>query len=572
MLFFNRNSQYGGLYGYNSYNTRVLIPWILIVRRNKDGKTKLIVKWRNLILLLFSTLTLGWIALFSTAFFHLKYQRGYTEVSYFKTLALPFIWDEFNRERGQFYLEKAFESLEEGDFQKALNLFRNGLIRKPDNLKARLALAEIYEYLFERPLLAVNLLEDGIEYTNIASAEDRADYIQKIVFCASRNKMDAKVIEIIENYESLYGLDLNKAWDLRLAYFLAISYRNKGELDHAKELIEEYQLNRTSSGMVLSAQIMWDEGNEQQAIQLIADAIPHYEEKEIMFEKIIQLCEAKGLLDQMRLYCNLYRTTLPDNYLATVAYLTYYYKHEPEQTDLINQRVREYADQFSENVAALRHLAIVSAKFGNTDNVRLLFEKHQTGGYPLDELLVEFTIIESKLRAGLYEEAINDLALVEQWRGGNFNLDQQSIIYSIKTAAYYGMDNQTYMRMNLDLLLESPRFKLQRYFAISKFFLEVGAPELSLEVMERCMETRASDPAVTQSFVEIHLKTKDADELTEKAKLAMDDRRLPNHLLREAYLSLASDKNLFVSDRGEVLERIEAQFKGDYLFRRSENL
>ena len=117
--------------------------------------------------------------------------------------------------------------------------------------------------------------------------------------------------------------------------------------------------------------------------------------------------------------------------------------------------------------------------------------------------------------------------------------------------------------MELDQLLESPYYKLARYFSISDFFLEVGAPELSLEIMERCMETRASNPNVTQSFVAIHLQSNDADELSEKAKIAMQERRLPSHLLKQSYLKLASDKNTFVKGREEVLHKIETEFEGD---------
>ena len=556
----------------SNIQVRVLLPGLIEVHRSADGETRLSVNWRNLAIGGTLALLAAWLCFTSAAYFHVKYRRGYEEASFWKTMILPLVWDDFEKERGQFYIQKAFEMLEEGHLLEAITNFRSGLVRYPEHAKARLTLAEIYELVFERPSLAISLLEDGLSFTKKWNASERNEYFQSTLLCAWRNRSYQKVIEIITRFEEIYPLSNYESDDLRIAYILATSYRNTGNLNSARDVIERYQLNRTSSGLVLTAQMKWDEGDQDSAIKLLSDNIRNYEEQSVIFEKIIDFNRQLKRVDGVRLYSNLYRTYLPDNYLSTIAYLTYYYENEPEEREVLEDRIHTFVDTFSENRLALKHLATLAAKHGDTSTVELILEKFQTTGQGMDPLVMRFIKIESMVRAGEYASAISDLAKIENSPDFQLSPDHQSIVHAIKAAAYYGLDNKTYLRMQLDQLLESPDFKLARYFSLSDFFIEVGAPELSLEIMERCMQTRETNPDVKQSFVEIHLKTNNSDKLSESALTAMQDRRLPNHLLKDTYRKLGSDRNIFVQDREEVLRKIESQLSSEYLFETPEEI
>ena len=550
---------------FDNVQVRVLIPGLLYLHRNAVGEIKLVPKWKNLLLVSILLIVGTWVTFASVAYFHIKYRRNYEQASFLKTMILPLVWDSFEDERGQFYINSAFERTEQGDILSAINYFRAGLIRVPNHLKARLTLAEIYELVFERPNLAMSLLEDGLSYMNLADVSERYEYFEATLMCAWRNKFDEKVIKIISEFEKLYSLSLHETEDLRLAFILASSYRNHGDLESARKVIEDYQLNRTSSGLVLTAQMLWDEGLQQDALELLTQNLPNYEEQSFIFEKIIDFYSDLNDTDQVRLFSNLYRAAQPENYLSTIRYLTYFYEYEPEEHQAIDNRVQDYLFDFSENRLALKHLATVAARYGDTGTVDNVFSHYQRVGHQIDSLMIRFIRAESKVRSGHYSEALQDLETIENDPEVTLTQDHQSIIHSISAAAYFGLDDETYLRIHLDQLLESPEFKLARYFAISDFFIEVGAPDLALEVMERCMQTRATNPDVKQSFVEIHLKTNNTDELSERARDAMENRRLPSQLLKGTYRKLGSDRNAFVAGRDTILRAIEAQLDWDYL-------
>ena len=551
---------------------RDLIPGLLYLEREADSTTRFVFHWRNLVFTIIAFALLGWVLLFSAAYLHLKYRRGYDDVSYARTLMLPFNHGAFEKDRGAFYLTKAFQDLKEGDILGALNLFRNGLIRKPDDLEARLALAEIYEIAFERPQLAINLLEDGLRFLGSASESERRRYVDSTVRCATRNKFDQRVISIVEAYQVSFPLEKSNTQDLRLAYLKAVAFRNQGALEKAKSIIDRYELNRTPSGQVLTAQLVWDSGDESKAMQLLEDRLEDYLDKSILFEKLISFCKSKGFASKERYYSKLYLISEANNYLSHISYLTYLYRHDRTRLLEINRVVRNFIQNFKDDPIALKYLASVSAKNGDTENTIEALSQYRAEGHTIDDFIYRVTIIESKLRSGKIQEAIDDLLQMEKENTAPFNLEEQSMIHAIKIAAYFELHNQTYMRMELDQLLESPYFKLSRYFSIAQFFLEMNAPELALEVMDRCMEKRAENPDVSLSFVEIHLKTNDTSQLSQSAQKAISVRRLPNHLLKETYRILSSDQNLHVPDREAALSKIEAQFDSDYLFRNTTEL
>jgi len=535
---------------------------------------RLRIRWGNVLLLLLFLAVFAWISFFSAAYFHLKYNRNYTEVPYFKTLISPFVWDEFSRERGNFYIKRAFEKDANGEILEALNFFRNGLTRNPSNLPARQKLASYYELVFQRPLLAINLLQDGVKYTVDEAEEIQNGYINYLVALAYRNRYYDRVIEAVTFFhQSVRALDSEVINDQILAYHVALSYRNKGQVGLARAVIQSYGLNRAAFGMVLTAQLMWDDGQEAEALELLQDKLSFYNEKLPIFLKLIELTREKGQTEKQHEFCRLFHISMPDNFNSYLSYLDYLYRHEPSNQEKIDELNEEFIAKFSKSPMAFRNIAVLLSKAGDTESLKQLLAAYDGEEQLFRENLEAFMIIESQLRSGEYAETLEAVNQMQEENGASFSLDDVSLVHSLRLAAYYGLDEQTSMRNELNILLESPYFSLDRYLLLSEFFMEVGAPELSLVVLNTCMEKRnATRVDVTQSFVEIHLKTNNLTELSKTVEDAISEGRLPNYILKDSYLKLASDKNLFVEDRGKVLQKIESQFPGDYLFRKSDSI
>jgi len=512
---------------------------------------------------------IGWISLFSAAFIHFKYRRGYDEASYIETLFFPFTHKNFQKKRGDYYIATAYSALEEGDYKKALNLLRNGLLRSPDDLEARQTLSEFYEFLFNQPKLAFDLLADGIPFLRQKETSAQNDYIQYLFALGSRNQLDEKLIEVGISLQNELGDQLSETMMALIHYQLASAYRNKGEVDASSKQLEEYNLSRFSEGLVLQAQLLWDRGDEESSIQLLESRLNQYKDNRPIYEKIIALLEEKQQVDRARQYSILYQLAYPQVFQSHLARLQHYYKYNREKHELLDGFIHEYTTDFSGNPIALRQLAILTSKYGDVTNTREVLQFSTTDPSDASKLLSEFILIEAMIRSQQYDQALADLDQIESRYSDStpLNPDSNSILLSLKTAAYYGKGQMAEANQTLNKLLESPVIKIDRYLAVAYLFLEVDAPDIALRIMDHCKQTQVYNANVMEALLAIHIKSGDVKQLSDILDQAIDTRRLPNRLLIESYRLLSSDRNIHLRNRQEVMDKIQQCFSTDYLFK-----
>jgi len=535
----------------------------------RDGSTRFRISYGKLSVSLVLFFVVGWISILTAAFFHFKYRRDYADVSYVETLLMPFHQRNFQKKRGEYYIETAFRSMEAGDYKKALNFLRNGLLRSPDNLKARRTLAEFYEFIFNRPELAFDLLSDGFPSLSGLPEQQINEYIQNLFAVGSRNQLDEKLINGGISILSELGNELSDPGKALVSYQIASAYRNKGEVDKAQELIDSAKLLRFSEGLVLQAQLFWDKGEEDLAIELLLQRLNQYKENRAIYEKLISLLDEKQLADKARQYALLYQLQHPQAFQSHLARLQQYYKHNRTDPDSINGFVEEYLNDFGSNAAATRQLAILSSKFGDVDNTRKIIEKLTNKSSENELLLGNFILIESMIRAGQYTPAIAILKDIESGitEDHPLNPDSNSILLSLKTAAYHGSGDEIAANQSLNELIKSPVIKIDRYLAVAYLFLEVDAPDIALKIMNHCLETQVYNVNVMEALIATYVKSGDVDKLSQVLTEAIDTRRLPNKLLIDSYRLLSSDRNIHIKKRTRVMDKIQHCFSTDYLFK-----
>jgi predicted Zn-dependent protease len=98
----------------------------------------------------------------ATALFFWLDRRTHNYVTYSDTLLLPFRLDEIRAKRGQGYIEEGIDDLKAQRWAQAEMKLRVGLRRYPQDLRARMQLAE-FNLLTQRRPVAMKLLRDGLE-------------------------------------------------------------------------------------------------------------------------------------------------------------------------------------------------------------------------------------------------------------------------------------------------------------------------------------------------------------------------------------------------------------------------
>ena len=123
----------------------------LITRYFDSKKNKWCVRINKsrLALLLIGLLCVGWILSATTVYCGLRYLRKYDALSFVQVLKNPFSTTKFRVQMGEAQIARAHECLKKKDIQGAyLNLIY-GTARNPDNLDARILLAQMYMSLLK---------------------------------------------------------------------------------------------------------------------------------------------------------------------------------------------------------------------------------------------------------------------------------------------------------------------------------------------------------------------------------------------------------------------------------------
>jgi hypothetical protein len=541
---------------------------LLWVVRTRDGQVRLRPDWGRWVVFLLMAFLLGWWLLFSAAYLHLKFRRGYQQADYLETLTLPFHHDAYQLRRGEYYLEQAYEAMRKGNLNDALHFFRNGLMRAPHALDARLVLADFYEFLFGRPTLSMSLLKDGLPYFSQADADTRALYLDRIIAISQRHRLDREMLDAGELL--LLPPDeggLHDPEQLKVAYQVAVACRNLALHERSESVRNEYRLDRFAEGLALKAQSLWDRGRELEAIALVQEGLDQFTHNQILFEQLIHFLSEKGEADRAWHYSLLYQVKYPDLVQSALVLLTQMYEGGRVSPEVLHERVKALSGRFLSEPQALRQLAVLSSRYGDTMSTRFLLSSAVTEPNGRDALIAELMIAESLVRSGEAVSCLNLCQVVEERLASLVgDPDALSIVHSLRAAAHYQMGNLAQCRASLQALLDTAVLRIDRYLAVARLFLNLRAPEIAREVLESCKDAGYYHQDVREGLIEVFLMQGDGEQLFEVLGEALDARRLPNDLLARSHACLSSDRFRHLGSE-IMLQRIEACFDDDYLFR-----
>jgi hypothetical protein len=118
--------------------------------------------WRRLVPALTVLALAAYLGL-ATAAWYWWARNPVSQVRWRDVALAPVRWDELTRRRGETAIATALERLKQKDYTEAYYGLRVGLARAPGNTAARLVLAQLLA--FQNPVQALNLLEEGLQYT-----------------------------------------------------------------------------------------------------------------------------------------------------------------------------------------------------------------------------------------------------------------------------------------------------------------------------------------------------------------------------------------------------------------------
>jgi Flp pilus assembly protein TadD len=517
---------------------RKLIPFS--VRRHSQG-WRVQISWKPFVLFLLSSILLGWLSLASSAYFFVKYNRGFTDVSFTDMLFLR--WHDYEVSRGNFLISRAQEELKQQKFREAFGDLRLGLIKSPANKEGRLLLAEFYN-LWKRPDLCRSTLLDGFSYL-----KTDVDYLKSLLTFLIKIQDDKQVLKL---YHEL--LDQDSAINPRnqiVALAAASSCYFRGNYDTSDSILRAYQLDSSRDGRLLIARINWERGTKELALDQVRQLGTELPNDEEAYSLTTHFLRELGRDAEARRESFIQTLANPRNARAHIDLL--YALQSAGDLATLHTQIEEFYTDFSKDSNALVALADFAANSGDIPLAQRVYAytKAKNMNWEGPALMT----VESCIVAQKYQTA---LELVRQLLKENPEWAKRfyAAFNGLQAIANYGLGDPDAAQLFLNNFLKQDDVRSDNLIAVSKRLLTVGAKTQARQVLEQAVQTDALNQAALTSLVQLDLELNNPQALTDNVRKLLTMRKPSQTVLQAAYAKLSSDLFLFSPDRSELLGAI----------------
>jgi hypothetical protein len=518
-----------------------------VQRKEPDGRIHIAIRWARLLTTLFVLFIASWISVAAALFGYFKYKKEFDEVTFTGMIALPFRMQEHRKEMGDYHIKTGLAEIKEGNYRDALRLLRLGVVRSPSNLEGRRMLAEFYEVALKRADIAAELMLKGLDLGGI----DDIDYLKQTLRVLLRHQMDEKIQQLADKYlpNEPDLTDNNRI----LAFGAANANYLRGNFDQADDYLISYNLIQSIEGLLLSAQISWDRGNQIAAITKMEHSLSRFPNSEPLLMQLSRYHREMGDLDKARRYAILRNVKDPLSPAPRLELLYIYNKANDVEREL--RETQRMLKQFRDDESALQSLANFAADTGKIDLARRTYEEALENEFAIDPFAL--LLIESHLASKDYEGALSfSEELLKE--NPNWLKNRWAIFNSLRAVASYGTNRPDLGEIYLQHFIDEKNNPPQTYLAVSRRFIDTDRSQQARKILTTAYHRAPTNQQILSELIRIELELGHTENLNRLLNRLLLMRRPQMDLLVEAYEKLGSDRFIFTPDRESLLLQLSA--------------
>lgn len=516
-------------------------------RKGPDGRILIRFRWLRIVSVLVVAAIAGWFTVAGGLYLHFKYRKDFDAVSFVDMMFLPLKMDEHREKMGNYHVEQGLEYIKEGNFRDGLRLLRLGVARARGNLEGRAIVAEIFEVALRRPDKATQMMLEGFRYGGL---ED-LDYVKKTLRMLLRYQMDEDIQELADkNLPDQPELtDLNRV----LAFGAAQANYLRGNFDRADDYLIDYNMIESLEGLLLSAQISWERGNQVAAITKMEQSLNKFPSSEPLLMQLSRYHREMGDIDQARRYAILRNVSDPLSAAPRLELLYIYNKSG--DTEREQRETQRMLKQFRTDEKALQALANFAADTGNIELARRTYEEALENEFAIDAfalLLIEAHLVDTDYNGALSfaEELLKEKPewLSERW----------AIFQSLRAVASYGVNRPDLGEIYLQAFIEDKTSQPSSHLAVARRFNNIDRSQQARKILLEAYQMAPSNQKILSELIRVELKLGNTENLNRLLTRFIQMRRPEMDLLVEAYRKLGSDRFIFTPERESLLLELSA--------------
>lgn len=516
-------------------------------RKGADGRVLIRFRWLRILSVLLLTAITGWFTVAGGLFVHFKFRKDFDTVSFVDMMFLPLQMDEHRNKMGDYHVEKGLDFIKEGNFRDGLRLLRLGVARSRSNLEGRAVVAEIFEIALRRPDKATEMMLEGFEYGGLEDLE----YVKKTLRMLLRYQMDEAIQELTDNNlpDEPEMTDRNRV----LAYGAAQANYLRGNFDRADDYLMDYNMVESLEGLLLSAQISWERGNQIAAITKMEQSLNKFPNSEPLLMQLSRYHREMGDVDQARRYAILRNVSDPLSAAPRLELLYIYNKSGDSERE--QRETQRMLKQFRKDEKALQALANFAADTGNIELARRTYEEALENEFAIDAfalLLIEAHLVDKDYDGALSfaEELLKEKPewLAKRW----------AIFQSLRAVASYGVNRPDLGEIYLQSFIEDKSTQPSSHLAVARRFNNIDRSQQARKILLEAYQTAPSNQKILSELIRVELKLGNTENLNRLLTRFIQMRRPEMEILVEAYHKLGSDRFIFTPERESLLLELSA--------------
>jgi len=398
----------------------------LWIRLRSKGGSQIYIFWKRIFTLLVILAVASWLSLSTAAWTFVKYKRGVSEAAFTDIAFYPWRAQQYRATLSKHYLKTAQAQLKTGSWSKAVFSLRLSIAKNKNQREARRILADIYNQI-RRTDLSIQILESGM-----VEAKDDVNYLRRLLTLLIQEKEHRRIIEI--GTELLPSSPDKNTANQEIVYHVAQAHLSLEQGDRAKEIIDEWDLDRTLRGQIFLTDIDYAQGYPRIAI-LKLEQLHEKTKNDRIILKLIALYRKLDRLEDARRIA-LQRVFLsPDSAGARIDIIAL--SHATDDQTTMEREFGTFLENFSEDLRALSLLANTVISFPRPDLASQIRETAPKDKFGRPLPLFQISVMQAQCSAGEFKGAlITGTALDEYPKLSKVNLANNNLM---RAWANYGL-------------------------------------------------------------------------------------------------------------------------------------
>jgi len=481
--------------------------------------------WGRIALVLGALAVAGWLTAATGAWAFVRFQRGFTGVSFLDLAFFPLRAEHYRTGLGRDYVARGSAELEKKNYRDGYALLLAGLARLPDDVPTR-RLVAITEVRLGLPHRALRTLSDGA-----ARATNDLEY-QKLLFALLlESQEDERVIALAQQL-------LPPKPDTVLSHqFIALqaatAHFHRGRYDEAERLLADWHLGNALEGAILLAQCDWERGATALALRRLEAELARFPRRDELYLQLIRFHRELGQLDEARRYALLRQLRDPVSPGPRIDLLRTY--HATHDTAAENRELAAYLAEFKSNPPALVLLAWFAVDTAQPALAEQLHTLAVEQRFPLNAF--NFARVQTALAAQDYRAALAhaDTALREE---NEDNPNFASTLNGLRALALFGLKDHARAEVTLGTFLNRSRPRASDALLLARQLRLLGVPAQARAVLDRACAADPLNEAALAELVRLDAEAGDRTKLTENLPKLLRLRKPSRAALEETLLRL----------------------------------